>query len=105
MSVTAWQGGRTTLGIIYQGAGLPSSFTRRLQSEPATSFLQLLSQALGSSAPLPAPQPATSQSTVLGPFVLSLLGLHTQSTVPAGHRVSKRVTSETRPSGSLPAQS
>lgn len=51
MLVTAWQGGRTTLGIVYQGAGLPSSFTRRLQSEPATSFLQLLSQALGSSDP------------------------------------------------------
>lgn len=96
------RGSRTMLGIIYQGAGLPSSLTRGLQSGVATSFLQILSQALVTLPHWPACN--VSQSSALGYSGLSVLSLHVQSTAPLEHQASKRAIREMRPSGSLPAQ-
>lgn len=82
MSISAWQGSRTALGISDQGAGLPPrSPDDSGQLLPPCECLA----GLWVPGPPPPPRPAMSQSCALGHSRLSLQSLHTQSTAPAGH--------------------
>lgn len=99
MSVSARQGGRAPLGILHQGAGLPTSHVRG--PPPATSRkhaagLWVTSAHCPNLPHLPGLCPGHSG--------LSLLSPHVQSTAPPRQQASEEVIREMRPTRSLPAQ-